>query len=58
MSLQARPLLQESAVSELIDPLLKKCYSEKDVHDMLHCAALCIQRDPQLRPRMSQVSKL
>lgn len=54
----ARPLLEEHAISELIDPLLKNCYSEKDVHGMLQCAALCIQRDPHSRPRMSQVLRM
>lgn len=52
---QARPLLKETAVAELIDPRLKDSYSEREVQIMSHCAWLCIRRDPHLRPRMSQV---
>ncbi|CAH9132226.1 unnamed protein product [Cuscuta epithymum] len=51
----ARPLLEEYAVEELIDPRLENCYVEHEVHCMLHAASLCIRRDPQDRPRMSQV---
>lgn len=51
----ARPLLEETAIAELIDPRLKDIYSEPEVRCMSHCASLCIRRDPQLRPRMSQV---
>lgn len=51
----ARPLLEENAISELIDPRLRGTYSESEVQCMSHCASLCIRRDPHLRPRMSQV---
>ncbi|KAK1417389.1 hypothetical protein QVD17_26516 [Tagetes erecta] len=51
----ARPLLKETAIAELIDPLLKDNYSEREVQIMSHCAWLCIRRDSHLRPRMSQV---
>ncbi|KAI3524712.1 hypothetical protein L1887_03375 [Cichorium endivia] len=51
----ARPLLEESAISELIDPRLKDGYLEAEVRCMAHCASLCIRRDPHSRPRMSQV---
>lgn len=54
----ARPLLEEYAVAELIDPLLGSCYSEQDIKSMLRCAFLCIQRDPHSRPRMSQVLRM
>ncbi|CAL5360396.1 inactive protein kinase SELMODRAFT_444075-like [Camellia sinensis] len=54
----ARPLLEKNAVDELIDPCLRNCYSEQEVHSMLHCASLCIRRDPHLRPRMSQVLRM
>lgn len=49
-------MLQECAVDELIDPRLENCYSEHEIYCMLHAASLCIRRDPQARPRMSQVS--
>ncbi|KAM7512962.1 hypothetical protein LguiB_011837 [Lonicera macranthoides] len=51
----ARPLLKENFVEELVDPRLRKCYSEKELNSMLRCASMCIRRDPHLRPRMSQV---
>ncbi|KAG4400199.1 hypothetical protein AAZX31_07G010100 [Glycine max] len=54
----ARPLLEEYAIEELIDPRLGKHYSEHEVYCMLHAASLCIQRDPQCRPRMSQVLRI
>lgn len=54
----ARPLLDELAVSDLVDPLLQNCYSNEEVHRMLHCASLCIQRDPVARPRISQVLRI
>ncbi|XP_020536575.1 inactive protein kinase SELMODRAFT_444075 isoform X2 [Jatropha curcas] len=54
----ARPLLEKQAINELVDPRLMNCYSEKEVHNMLQCAALCICRDPHSRPRMSQVLRM
>ncbi|KAF6164738.1 hypothetical protein GIB67_040990 [Kingdonia uniflora] len=55
---QARPLLEEYAVDELIDPRLENRYSEHEVYCMLHAASLCIRRDPHSRPRMSQVLRM
>lgn len=52
---QARPLLEDCAMDELIDPRLGNSYSEQEVCCMLHAASLCIRRDPHTRPRMSQV---
>nr|XP_043625258.1 inactive protein kinase SELMODRAFT_444075-like [Erigeron canadensis] len=54
----ARPLLEEDAIDELIDPCLGNSYSEEEVYCMLQAASLCIKRDPQLRPRMSQVLRI
>ncbi|XP_011077956.1 inactive protein kinase SELMODRAFT_444075 [Sesamum indicum] len=54
----ARPLLKENALSKLVDPSLMNCYSEKEVETVLHCASLCLQRDPDSRPRMSQVLRM
>ncbi|KAF5748501.1 inactive protein kinase [Tripterygium wilfordii] len=53
----ARPLLEKDAIDVLVDPRLRKCYSEQEVCNMLQCASLCIQRDPHSRPRMSQVGE-
>lgn len=54
----ARPLLEEYAIDELIDPRLGNHYSEHEVYCMLHAASLCISRDPHSRPRMSQVLRI
>ncbi|KAJ6342743.1 hypothetical protein OIU78_010628 [Salix suchowensis] len=54
----ARPLLEEYAIGELIDPQLGNRYSEQEVYCMLHAASLCIRRDPHFRPRMSQVLRI
>ncbi|XP_010465221.1 PREDICTED: inactive protein kinase SELMODRAFT_444075-like [Camelina sativa] len=54
----ARPLLEEYAVDELIDPRLGNHFVESEVICMLHAASLCIRRDPHLRPRMSQVLRI
>nr|TKR75516.1 hypothetical protein D5086_0000284500 [Populus alba] len=55
---RARPLLEEYAIVELIDPQLGNHYSEQEVYCMLHAASLCIRRDPHSRPRMSQVLRI
>ncbi|XP_073007936.1 inactive protein kinase SELMODRAFT_444075-like [Typha latifolia] len=54
----ARPLLEEYAIDELIDPRLGTSYCEHEVYCMLHAALLCIRRDPHARPRMSQVLRI
>ncbi|PPD92267.1 hypothetical protein GOBAR_DD10811 [Gossypium barbadense] len=54
----ARPLLEEYAIDELVDPRLEDCYSEHEVYCMLHAASLCIRQDPHSRPRMSQVLRI
>ncbi|KAK9030882.1 hypothetical protein V6N11_032288 [Hibiscus sabdariffa] len=48
----ARPLLEEYAIDELVDPRLEDHYSEHEVYCMLHAASLCV------RPRMSQVLRI
>ncbi|XP_073140440.1 inactive protein kinase SELMODRAFT_444075-like isoform X2 [Henckelia pumila] len=54
----ARPLLEENAFSKLVDPRLSGCYLETEVQGMIRAASLCIQRDPESRPRMSQVLRM
>lgn len=56
--MQARPLLEEHAIDALVDPRLGKQYSQNEVSCMLHAASMCIRRDPQTRPRMSQVNAI
>ncbi|PIN27142.1 Serine/threonine protein kinase [Handroanthus impetiginosus] len=54
----ARPLLEAYAIDELVDQRLGGNYLEHEVYCMLHAASLCIRRDPQARPRMSQVLRI
>lgn len=54
----ARPLLEEDAIEELIDPRLGNRYIEPEVLCLMHAASLCIRRDPHSRPRMSQVLRV
>uniref|UniRef100_A0A7N0ZXB2 Protein kinase domain-containing protein n=1 Tax=Kalanchoe fedtschenkoi TaxID=63787 RepID=A0A7N0ZXB2_KALFE len=54
----ARPLLEEYAMDDLIDPRLGENYSEQEVYCMLHAASLCLRRDSHIRPRMSQVLRI
>ncbi|KZV29645.1 Kinase protein with adenine nucleotide alpha hydrolases-like domain isoform 1 [Dorcoceras hygrometricum] len=54
----ARPLLEENGFLKLVDPRLNGCYLETAVQGMIHVASLCIQRDPESRPRMSQVVRM
>lgn len=42
----------------MVDPRLENRYSDFELHCMLHAAACCIRRDPQQRPRMSQVLRM
>ncbi|KAL3824435.1 hypothetical protein ACJIZ3_020464 [Penstemon smallii] len=54
----ARPLLEAYAIDELVDPRIGSNFSDHEVCCMLHAASLCISRDPQARPRMSQVLRI
>ncbi|XP_002970350.2 inactive protein kinase SELMODRAFT_444075-like [Selaginella moellendorffii] len=54
----ARPLLEEQAHHELIDPALVNELNQYEAYCTLFAASLCIQRDAHLRPRMSQVLRM
>ncbi|GAA0138393.1 hypothetical protein LIER_00148 [Lithospermum erythrorhizon] len=54
----ARPLLEQHAIAELVDPLLGNSFSESEVSTMIHCCSLCLRRDAHARPRMSQVLRM
>ncbi|XP_047043895.1 inactive protein kinase SELMODRAFT_444075-like [Lolium rigidum] len=54
----ARPLLEDHALDNLIDPRLEDRFCENEVYCMLHAANLCIRRDPHSRPRMSHVLRI
>ncbi|KAI4376407.1 hypothetical protein MLD38_014174 [Melastoma candidum] len=49
-------LFEKSKAIELIDPKMKEDgFSKKEVLQAMHVAFLCLQPQPELRPRMSQV---
>ncbi|MFS7974452.1 putative protein kinase RLK-Pelle-PERK-2 family [Helianthus anomalus] len=54
----ARPLLEEGLTNDLVDPRLGNRYSAHEIYCMMNAASLCIKRDPNLRPRMSQVLRM
>ncbi|XP_054777055.1 inactive protein kinase SELMODRAFT_444075-like isoform X2 [Prosopis cineraria] len=54
----ARPLLERDAIHELVDPRLKNCYMDQEVHRMMLCCSMCLRQDPHFRPRMSQVLRM
>lgn len=53
-----RPLLEQDAILELMDPHIKNNYSNHEVKRMLLAASLCIRRNPLTRPRMSQILRI
>lgn len=55
MVTQARRVVKEVNIKKLIDPCLGDSYVKEDLCSMLQCASLCIRKDPDSRPRMSQV---
>ncbi|GAB2222249.1 hypothetical protein Drorol1_Dr00013455 [Drosera rotundifolia] len=58
LSKWARPLLEQCAVEELIDPRLGNQYAEQEVYRVMYTASMCIQPDPSSRLRMSQVLQI
>ncbi|KAG6541368.1 hypothetical protein Mapa_017237 [Marchantia paleacea] len=54
----ARPLLEQPNSYKLVDPCLKNRVADHEVYSMLHAASLCIRRDPQARPKISQVLRI
>ncbi|BBN19404.1 protein MpRLK-Pelle_PERK-2b [Marchantia polymorpha subsp. ruderalis] len=54
----ARPLLEQPSSYKLLDPCLKNRVADHEVYSMMHAASLCIRRDPQARPKISQVLRI
>ncbi|PKU67065.1 inactive protein kinase SELMODRAFT_444075 isoform X2 [Dendrobium catenatum] len=54
----ARPILKEYAIQDLLDPRLRNIYCNHEVFCMLHAASLCINREPNSRPHISQVLRI
>ncbi|XP_031379672.1 receptor-like cytosolic serine/threonine-protein kinase RBK2 isoform X2 [Punica granatum] len=53
--LWAKPLLDENAVADLVDPSLGDEYDPEEMDWVIMTASLCIEQSPILRPRMHQV---
>ncbi|CAN6459942.1 unnamed protein product [Victoria cruziana] len=56
----ARPLLEYHCIDQLLDPRLDlelRFYGHQ-LHCMVHAASICLRRDPQSRPKMSQVLQI
>ncbi|WOG82796.1 hypothetical protein DCAR_0101964 [Daucus carota subsp. sativus] len=56
--LWAKPLLESSAIEELVDPSLGSLYNQEEMDCVLLTASVCIDQNPILRPRMSQVLEI
>jgi hypothetical protein len=55
---QARPLLDERNLIELVDPRLGSTYNVSQMQAMISAAALCVQKSSHKRPKISEVSFL
>ncbi|CAO2823230.1 unnamed protein product [Amaranthus hypochondriacus] len=53
-----RRLVKQENLKKLVDPFLGSSYAKEELCSMLHCASLCIRKDPNSRPRMSQVLRM
>ncbi|CAO2842123.1 unnamed protein product [Amaranthus hypochondriacus] len=54
----ARRIVKEENLKKLVDPCLGNSYVKEELCSMLQCASLCIRKDPNSRPRMSQVLRM
>eukprot|EP01018_Ginkgo_biloba_P032900 Gb_28844 [translate_table: standard] len=49
---------EEHPLSEIVDPaLLQEVYAKKEVLAIFHIALACVETDPDLRPRMKNISE-
>jgi tellurite resistance protein len=58
MVYQARLLLYERNLNELVDPRLGSTYNVSQMQAMISAAALCGQKSSQQRPKISEVLKM
>ncbi|KAL5230022.1 hypothetical protein ABZP36_028798 [Zizania latifolia] len=49
----AKPMLKDRRYHELVDPLLRGDYPERDLNQVVGVAAMCLQEEASLRPYMS-----
>lgn len=52
---QARPLLEEWNLGELVDPRLEGVYDVAQMNSMILAASLCVRQSAQRRPRINRV---
>lgn len=53
--IQAKPLLKNGKVSQLLDLSLGSGYNNEQIERMVLAATLCISRSPRLRPQINIV---
>ncbi|XP_047182147.1 inactive protein kinase SELMODRAFT_444075-like [Vigna umbellata] len=51
-------LVERGDIDEVVDPNIRNCIIDEELHRMLQCSTLCIQHHPRLRPPMSQVLQI
>ncbi|GLJ36732.1 hypothetical protein SUGI_0739440 [Cryptomeria japonica] len=54
----ARPMFENRKTHELIDPHLENRFSERELQCMMYAASICIDENPESRPRISQVLRI
>lgn len=56
--MQAKPLLDNNNLSELVDPSLGNEYNPEEMDRVILTATLCIEQNPTERPQMRKASSL
>lgn len=54
----AEPLLSKGKFKELVDPKLRGSFDENQLKRAINVAALCVQTEPENRPKMKEVVSL
>lgn len=54
MFLQAKPLIKENKIKQLVDPILGDDYDVEELDRLVFIASLCIHQTSMNRPQMSQ----
>ena len=56
--MQAKPLLENNNLSELVDPSLGNEYNPEEMDRVILTATSCIEQNPIERPQMRKASSL
>lgn len=54
MLLQAKPLIKENKIKQLVDPILGDDYDLEELDRLVFIASLCIHQTSMNRPHMNQ----